>query len=61
MIGDKAPAARKIESKSEQGCRCNEPPWGHKAAGSLVRKSLSRSVGMDSIHGGTMVRKSDAF
>jgi hypothetical protein len=60
MIGDKAAAAREIKSKSEQSCRCNEPPRGHKAAGSLVPK-LSRSPGMDSIHGGTMVRKSDAL
>jgi hypothetical protein len=38
MIGNKAAAAREIKSKSEQSCRCNEPPRGHKAAGSLVRK-----------------------
>ena len=38
MIGDKAAAARETKSKSEQSCRCNEPPKGHKAAGSLVRK-----------------------
>jgi hypothetical protein len=61
MIGDQAAAAREMKSKSEQSCRCNEPPRGHKAAGSLVREFLCRSAGMDSIHGGTMVLKSDAF
>jgi len=32
-----------------------------KAAGCLVRGSISQSVGMDSIHGGTMVLKSHAL
>jgi hypothetical protein len=69
MIGDKAAAAREIKPKSEQSCRCNEPFGGHKAAGCLLRGSISRSAGIDSIRGairgairgGTMVLKSHAL
>ncbi len=32
MVGDKAAAARKMKPKSEQSCRCNEPPGGHKVS-----------------------------
>ena len=59
MIGDKAAAACEIKCNSEQSCHCNEPLGGHKAAGYLVRESISRSV--DSIRGGTMVLKSHAL
>ena len=41
MIGDKAAAARKTKSNSEQSYRCNEPLGGHKAAGYLVREYIS--------------------
>ena len=65
MIGDKAAAAREIKPKSEQSCRCDKPPGGHKAAGCLARGSISQSVGIDSIRGairgGTMVLKSYAL
>ena len=30
MIGDKAAAARETKPKSEQSCRCNKPPRGHR-------------------------------
>jgi len=61
MVGDKAAAAREIERESDQSCRSNEPLGGHKACrmfGATI--SLFRFPGMDSIRGGTMVRKSHA-
>lgn len=61
MIGDKAAAAREIKPKSEQSCRCNEPLEGHKGCRMSGPRCLSRSVGMDSIRGGTMVVKSHAL
>lgn len=30
MIGDKTAAARETKPKSEQSCRCNKPPRGHR-------------------------------
>jgi hypothetical protein len=30
MIGDKAATARELKPKSEQSCRCNKPPRGHR-------------------------------
>jgi hypothetical protein len=62
MVGDKAAATREIERESDQSCRSNEPLGGHKACrmfGATI--SLFRSPGMDSIRGGTMVRKSHAL
>jgi hypothetical protein len=60
MVGDKAAATRQMKPKSEQSCHGNEPLLdhlgGHKGCRTSSAKiSIDRSVGMDSIRGGTMV------
>ncbi len=59
VVGDKATAAGETKSNSEESCRCNAPLEGHQ--GCRMSRAKFQSVGMDSIRGGTMVRKSHAL